>query len=69
MNKVIGYYPLTLEVNIVIYGIDDKIRFSWNIYGKVKKTRYSKVRYEKERAYFNTCNHKIYLDECMRVEE
>ena len=52
-----SYYPVTANVCIiiydVIYDIDDKIKFSWSICGKVKKTRYSKIRYEKEgRSYF-----------------
>ena len=65
-----SYYPVTADVCIiiydVIYDIDDKIKFSWNICGKVKKIRYSKIRYEKEgRSYFKSYNLKIYLDECM----
>ena len=67
------YYPATTNIHIiiydVIYGIDDKIKFSWNICGKVKKTRYSKIRHEKEgRSYFKSYNLKIYLDECMRAD-
>ena len=64
------YYPVTIDTLIVIYDaiydIEDKIKFSWNICGKVQKTRYSKIRHEKEgRSYFKTYNLKIYLDECM----
>ena len=67
------YYPVAADVLVVIYdviyGIDDKIKFSWNVYGKVKKTRYSKIRYEKEgRSYFKSYNLKIYLDECIRAD-
>ena len=67
-----SYYPVTANVCIiicdVIYDIDDKIKFSWSICGKVKKTRYSKIRYEKEgRSYFKSYNFKIYLDECIRA--
>ena len=48
--------------------IEDKIKFSWNICGKVQKTRYSKIQYEKEgRSYFKSYNLKIYLDRCMRA--
>ena len=65
------YYPVTENVCIiiydVIYDIDDKIKFSWDICGKVEKTRYSKIRYEKERSYFVSHNRKIYLDECMHA--
>ena len=58
------YYPVTAEA----YDIDDKIKFSWNICGKVQKTRYSKIRHEKEgRSYFKSYNLKIYLDRCMRA--
>ena len=64
------YYPVTTNIHIiiydVIYDIDDKIKFSWNICGKVKKTRYSKILHEKEgRSYFKSYNLKIYLDECV----
>ena len=67
------YYPVTADVCIiiydVIYDIEDKIKFSWNICGKVKKTRYSKIQHDKEgRSYFKSYNHKIYLDECMRAD-
>ena len=66
------YYPVTADVCIiiydVIYDIEDKIKFSWNIRGKVKKAKYSKIRYDKEgRSYFKSYNRKIYLDECMRA--
>ena len=66
------YYPVATNVCIiiydVIYDIDDKIKFSWNICGKAKKTRYSKIQYEKEgRSYFKSYNRKIYLDECIRA--
>ena len=66
------YCHVTTNVCIIIYDIiydiDDKIKFSWNIYGKVGKKRYSKIRHEKEgRSYFNSHNHKIYLDECMHA--
>ena len=65
------YYPVTTNIHIIIYDviycIDDKIKFSWNICGKVKKTRYSKIRHEKDgRSYFKSYNLKIYLDECVR---
>lgn len=68
-----SYYPVTANVCIiiydVIYDIDDKIKFSWDICGKVKKTRYSKIQYDKEgRSYFKSYNLKIYLDECMRAD-
>ena len=67
-----SYYPVTADVLVVIYdviyGIDDKIKFSWDVCGKVKKTRYSKIQYDKEgRSYFKSYNLKIYLDECMRA--
>ena len=40
----------------------------WNICDKVKKTRYSKIRQEKEgHSYFKSYNYRIYLDECMRA--
>ena len=66
------YYPVTADVCIiiydVIYDIDDEIKFSWDFYGRVQKTRSSKIRYDKEgRSYFKSYNRKIYLDECMRV--
>ena len=66
------YYPVTADVCIiiydVIYDIEDKIKFSWNICGKVKKTRYSKIQHDKEgRSYFKSYNRKIYLDECMHA--
>ena len=74
MNKldIKAYYPVNASIKIVIYDviydIEDKIKFSWDICGKVKKARYSKIRYEKEgRSYFKSYNHKIYLDECMRA--
>ena len=61
-----SYYPVTADVLVVIYDIDDKIKFSWDVCEKVKKTRYSKIQYDKEgRSYFKSYNHKIYLDECM----
>ena len=68
-----SYYSVATNVCIiiydVIYGIDDKIKFSWIVCGEVKKTRYAKIRYDKAgRSYFKTYNHKIYLDECMRAE-
>ena len=75
MNKldIKAYYPVTTNIHIiiydVIYDIDDKIKFSWNICGKVQKTRYSKIQYDKEgRSYFKSYNRKIYLDECMRAD-
>ena len=66
------YYPVTIDTLIVIYDaiydIEDKIKFSWNVCGKVKKTRYSKIQYEKDgRSYFKSYNLKIYLDECIRA--
>ncbi len=74
MNKldIKAYYPVNAGIEIVIYDviydIEDKIKFSWNIQGKVKKTRYSKIRYEKEgRSYFKSYNLKIYLDEVIRA--
>ena len=67
------YYPVATNVSIIIYDIiydiEAKIKFSWNICDKVKKTRYSKVRYENGRSYFKSYNRKIYLDECMRYKE
>ena len=68
------YYPVTADVCIiiiydVIYDIEDKIKFSWDFCGRVQKTRYSKIRYDKEgRSYFKSYNRKIYLDECMRAD-
>ena len=67
-----AYYPVTAEAVVVIYDviddIEDKIKFSWNICGKVQKTRYSKIWHEKEgRSYFKSYNLKIYLDRCMRA--
>ena len=64
------YFPVTTNIHIiiydVIYDVEDKIKFSWDICGKVKKTRYSKIQYEKEgRSYFKSYNRKIYLDECV----
>ena len=66
------YCPVTIDTLIVIYDaiydIEDKIKFSWNVCGKVKKTRYSKIQYEKDgRSYFKSYNLKIYLDECIRA--
>ena len=71
--EVKAYYPVTMDINIVIYdviyGIDDKIKFSCNVCGKVKKIRYSKVQDDKDgRSYFKTYNHKIYVDECLRAD-
>lgn len=68
------YYPVTTSVCILIYDvihdIDDKIKFTWDICGDAKKTRYSKIRYDKAgRSYFISYNHKIYLDECMRIDK
>ena len=65
------YYSVTADVLViiydVIYDIEDKIKFSWNICGKVKKTRHSKIQYDKEgHSYFKSYNRKIYLDECVR---
>ena len=75
MNKldIKAYYSVTTNIHIiiydVIYDIEDKIKFSWNICGKVQKTRYSKIRHEKEgRSYFKSYNLKIYLDECIRAD-
>ena len=70
-TQVVAYYPVATNVVVVIYdivyGIDDKIKFAWNIGEKVKKLSYSKIRNDKEgRSYFNSYNHKIYLDECLR---
>lgn len=70
--EIKGYYPVTMNIVIVvydvIYDIDDKVKFAWNICGKVKKPCYSKIRVDKEgRMYFNTYRLKIYLDKCMRV--
>ena len=67
-----AYYPVTTNILIVIYDviydIEDKIKFSWNICGKVKKTRYSKIQYDKKgHSYFKSYNLKIYLDECIRA--
>ena len=72
LQMIKSYYPVAADVLVVIYDviydIDDKIKFSWNVCGKVKKTRYSKIQYEKEgRSYFKTYNLKIYLDRCMRA--
>ena len=65
-----AYYPVTTNVCIIIYDIDDKIKFSWIVCGEVKKTRCAKIRYDKAgRSYFNSYNHKIYLDECMRADK
>lgn len=73
LQMIKSYYPVAADVLVVIYDviydIDDKIKFSWNVCGKVKKTRYSKIQYEKEgRSYFKSHNLKIYLDECVRVD-
>lgn len=75
MNKldIKAYYPVNAGIKIVIYGviydIEDKIKFSWDICGKVKKARYSKIRHEKEgRSYFKSYSFKIYLDECIRAD-
>ena len=73
LQMIKSYYPVATNVCIiiydVIYDIEDKIKFSWNICDKVKKTRYPKIRYEKEgRSYFKSYNRKIYLDECMRAD-
>ena len=74
MNKldIKAYYPVTTNIHIiiydVIYDIEDKIKFSWNICGKVRKARYSKIQYDKKgRSYFKSYNLKIYLDECIRA--
>lgn len=71
---IMAYYPITTDVCIiiydVIYDIDDKIKFAWDVCGEVKKTRYSKIRQEKDgRNYFKSCNRKIYLDECVRIDK
>lgn len=70
--EVKACYPVTVNIDIVIYdvvyGIDDRVKFAWDVCGKVKKPYYSKIRVDREgRMYFKTYNHKIYLDECMRV--
>lgn len=70
---IMAYYPITTDVCViiydVIYDIDDKIKFAWIVCDEVKKTRYSKIRYDKEgRSYFKSCNRKIYLDSCARVD-
>ena len=64
------YYPVTTNVHIiiydVIYGIDDKVKFTWSFCGNTRKTRYSKIQHDKAgRSYFKSCNRKIYLDECI----
>ena len=73
LQMIKSYYPVATNVCIiiydVIYDIEDKIKFSWDFCGRVQKTRYSKIRYEKEgRSYFKSYNRKIYLDECMRAD-
>lgn len=70
--EVKACYPVTVDIGIVIYdvvyGIDDRVKFAWDVCGKVKRPCYSKIRVDKEgRMYFNTFKHKIYLDGCMRV--
>lgn len=71
-SQVIAYYPMGIDVVVNIYEVihdaDDKIKFAWDICGKVKKPCYSKIRNDKEgRSYFNSYNHKIYLDECLLI--
>lgn len=50
MNKldIKAYYPVNAGIKIVIYDvihdIDDKVKFAWIICGKLRKTRYSKIR-------------------------
>ena len=73
LQMIKSYYPVATNVCIiiydVIYDIEDKIKFSWSICDKVKKTRYSKIRHEKEgHSYFKSYNYRIYLDECMRAD-
>ena len=68
------YYPVTWDTCIVIYDviydIDDKIKFAWIVYDEIKKTRYSKIRSEKDgRSNFKSYNRKIYLDECVRIDK
>lgn len=65
-------YPVTADdvVNIydIIYGDEDKIKFTWYFNGKEEKARYSKIRKDKDgREYFKAYNHKIYLDMCLMV--
>ena len=54
MNKldIKAYYSVTTNIHIiiydVIYDIEDKIKFSWNICGKVRKARCSKIQYDKK---------------------
>ena len=71
--EVKAYYSVTMDINIVIYDIindiDSKVKFAWNVGGKVQKPYYSKIRVDKEgRGYFKTYNHKIYLGECFRAD-
>lgn len=68
-----AYYPLSADVCIiiydVIYDIDDKIKFAWIVCDKIEKTRYSKIRNDKDgRCYFKSGNRKIYLDTCVRID-
>ena len=73
LEMIIAIYSVSADVGIeiinIIYDIDDKIQFTWNVCGIRKKQRCSKIRYDADgKAYFNSCGRKIYLDECIRVD-
>lgn len=70
-EKIIATYGVCniggIAIYNIIFDIDDKVCFR-HIYGdKHYKKTYAKIRYDEDRAYFNTHGMKVYLDECMTV--
>ena len=70
-NKPIAVYPMNncggIAIYEIIYGIEDKVCYTWQFMEKESKKCYAIIREDENgRLYFNK-KHKIYLDECIKV--
>ena len=73
MKNFIASYSFTSDLGIKVlkveYGIDDRIVWCWNRFGKDESERKSKQLMTKSgRTYFRAGNIPVYLDECLRSE-
>ena len=69
-KTVFSAYVISASVGIIkiVHDIEDKVYFACVLTDEETKKCYAKIKYDKEnRAYFNTCGMKIYLDNCIRM--
>ena len=70
-NNPIAVYTMFncggIAIYEIIYGIEDKVCYTWICGDKESKKCYAIIREDENgRLYFNK-KHKIYLDECIKV--